>query len=189
VIYIFEEDIKIHNSVLNKALFNKEYIFHLYSLFQVFCTMLPRTYKQKVNGKLHECIAFGTLCYPAFNYYRTLFYKNNIKRVPSNIGELLTPRGLAYWAMDDGGSDRSGFILYTNSFTKREVELLIKVLKENFDLNCSIHTRNDKTKVSYLIYIKADSWEKFKSLVEPFIIPHFLYKLKLRGSYKLKKEK
>jgi LAGLIDADG DNA endonuclease family len=168
---------------------NKEYIFHLYSLFQEFCTMSPRIYKQKTKDKTYESVAFDTLTYPAFNYYHTLFYKNKIKIVPSNIGELLTPRGLAYWAMDDGGSDRSGFILYTNAFTRKEVELLIKVLKENFDLNCSIHTRKDKGKVAYMIYIKADSWVKFKSLVEPFIIPHFLYKLKLRGSYKSKKEK
>jgi len=88
--------------------------------------------------------------------------------------------------MDDGGADRYGFILYSNAFTKNEVNLLINVLKENFDLNCSIHTRNDKRNKPYMIYIKADSCIKFNILVEPFIIPHFSYKLELRGSRKLK---
>jgi uncharacterized protein YcgL (UPF0745 family) len=51
-------------------------------------------------------------------------------------------------------------------------------------LNCSIHTRTVKKK-AYMIYIKADSWAKFKILVESYFIPHFLYKLTLRGSRKL----
>ena len=86
--------------------------------------------------------------------------------------------------MDDGIIDRSGFILNTNSFTKEEVELLISALKNKFNLNCSMHTRNDKIKKPYLIYIKKDSWDNFKSLIEPYVIPHFAYKLVLRGSYK-----
>jgi hypothetical protein len=136
---------------------NKKYIFHLYSLFQEYCKMLPRLYKQELKGKVYESIVFDTLTYSVFNYYHDLFYKNNVKIIPLNIGELLTARGLAYWAMDDGSPDRSGFILYTNSFTKVEVNLLIDVLKQKFDLNCSIHTRRDKKKVPYIIYIKSNS--------------------------------
>jgi hypothetical protein len=37
-----------------------------------------------------------------------------------------------------------------------------------------------------MIYIKGDSWYKFKSLIEPYVIPHFSYKLILRGSHSLK---
>jgi hypothetical protein len=59
--------------------------------------------------------------------------------------------------MDDGTADRSGFVLNTNSFTKEEVELLVLILKNKFDLNCSVHTRNDTVKKPYLIYIKSDS--------------------------------
>jgi len=164
---------------------NSEYIFHLYSLFQEYCKSSPRVYYQKLKDKTHESIVFDTLTYEAFNYYHELFYVNKRKIVPSNIGELLTARGLAYWAMDDGGADRSGFILYTNAFTEDEVKLLTKALKTNFDLNCEIHTRFVK-KQAFTIYIKADSWVKFKTLVEPYIIPHFSYKLVLRGSRKIK---
>lgn len=86
--------------------------------------------------------------------------------------------------MDDGTPDRSGFYLYTNSFTQEEVQLLASALKNKFDLNCLIHTRNDKVNKPHILYIKADSWEKFKSLIEPYVIPHFSYKLILRGSHK-----
>lgn len=146
--------------------------------------MSPRITDAAVNGKKHQSIYFDTLTYEAFNYYHELFYSDKTKIVPLNIQELLTARGLAYWAMDDGTADRSGFVLHTNSFTKQEVDLLVSVLKNKFELNCSVHTRNDAVKKPYLIYIKADSWNKFKSLIEPHVIPHFAYKLVLRGSQK-----
>jgi len=37
-----------------------------------------------------------------FTEFRDLFYPNGVQIVPPIIGELLTARGLAYWAMDDG---------------------------------------------------------------------------------------
>lgn len=88
--------------------------------------------------------------------------------------------------MDDGSADRSGYVLHTNSFKKEDVELLVRVLLENFNLVCSIHTANNKKKKPYMIYIKAESRERFKELVSPYIIPHFEYKLKIRGSRKKK---
>jgi len=146
--------------------------------------MTPRIKDAPLKGKIHQWLYFDTLTYQAFNYYYDLFNKNNIKIVPKNIGELLTAKSLAYWAMDDGTADRSGFVLNTNSYTKEEVELLVSILKNKFDLDCSVHTRNDKVKKPYLIYIKSNSWNKFKSLIEPHVIPHFAYKLVLRGSQK-----
>ena len=43
--------------------------------------------------------------------------------------------------MDDGNKSRNNFYLNTDSYTLSEVELLIKVLKSNFDLNCTYHKR------------------------------------------------
>ena len=142
------------------------------------------TRNDKKRGITTKSLYFRTLAMPCLNYYHELFYVNKIKIVPTNLEELLTAKSLAYWEMHDDGADRSGFILYTNCFTLEEVQRLVVVLKIKFDLNCSIHTRKDKTKQSYLIYVKADSWIKFKNLVEPHIIPHFQYKFKLICSRK-----
>ena len=46
--------------------------------------------------------------------------------------------------MDDGGQD-PGFILNTQSFTKEEVELLIKVLDEKFGLSREFTTKEIRT--------------------------------------------
>ena len=45
---------------------------------------------------------------PCFNYLWELFYKDRVKIVPMNIGELLTLIGLAYWIMVDGGLGSNG---------------------------------------------------------------------------------
>jgi hypothetical protein len=92
-----------------------------------------------------------------------------------NIGELLIARGFAYWAMDDRAKKGHGFILCTNSYTFSEVELLIKVLKSNFDLNCTIHKQGEDL---HRIYILPDSMDKFRSLVPPHFHSSMMYKLK-----------
>lgn len=111
---------------------------------------------------------------PCFNYYHELFYVDKVKIVLLNIGELLNTRSLAYWAMDDGSKIESRFHLNTNSFTLSEVELLFKVLKENFDLNCTYH---NKGRDQYIIYIRTESMIKFISLVRPYFHESMMYKL------------
>ena len=49
-----------------------------------------------------------------------MFYdSNNLKIVPLNIKNLLTPRGLAYWIMVDGSLQNKGLHLNTYGFTMR----------------------------------------------------------------------
>ena len=160
---------------------NEPYMNYLYELFQEYCRMVPRIRDAHLSGKIHKCIEFETLAYSAFNKFHDMFYKDKVKIVPKDIGNYLTARSLGMWYQDDGGADRSGFVFYTNNFTKEDVELLVKVLKDKFLLDCSIHTRNDKVRKPYVIYIKANSRERFKSLVEPYVISHFSYKLIIRG--------
>ena len=67
---------------------------------------------------------------------RDLFYTDKVKTIPSNIGDLLTEVGLAFWIMDDGGLGSNGTLnLHKDSYTLAEVNLLIDVLKRNFDIN------------------------------------------------------
>lgn len=125
---------------------HEEYIRYLYSLFSPYCKSEPKIRPAKLGDKIHYSIGFDSLTNPLFNYYHELFYKDKMKIVPESIGSLLTARGLAFWAQDDGTPDRSGFVLQTNSFTKVEVETLIKTLNLNFGLNCSLHTRKETSR-------------------------------------------
>jgi hypothetical protein len=76
---------------------NRPYLMHLYSLFENSCGSAPKIYPYR-DGR--ETIAFNTLSSPILNEFRELFYSEGVKTVPPTIGELLTARGLAYWAMD-----------------------------------------------------------------------------------------
>jgi hypothetical protein len=44
--------------------------------------------------------------------------------------------------MGDGGKCGAGFHLNTNAYLTTESTLLINTLKTNFDLNCTLHSRN-----------------------------------------------
>lgn len=160
-----------------QSIIHEAYILHLYELFKDFCNSSPKYLdlkSDKRTGKVYSRIRFRTYSLPCFNYYHELFYVNGIKIIPLNIGELLTPVGLAYWAMDDGYKGSSGFTFCTDSYTLSEVQLLVKVLKENFDLNSTIH---NKSKDSYRIYIKADSMDKLRILVTPYFHESMMYKI------------
>ena len=56
--------------------------------------------------------------------------------------------------------------------------VLIKVLKDKFDLNCSYHVKRIG---QYRIYIKIDSMDKFKSLVTPYFHESMKYKLTIKS--------
>ena len=58
---------------------------------------------------IHRWVKFNTYYLPCFNEFYSLFYPIDKKVIPLNIGELLTDKGLAYWAMDDGCKTSSGF--------------------------------------------------------------------------------
>ena len=163
--------LKIEQGIIHEA-----YLLHLYELFKDYCNLGPKINNRKLRsltGNISNSIYFNTYTLPCFNYYHDLFYVDKVKKIPMNIGELLTPVGLAYWAMDDGGKKNKGFILGTDSYTLSEVELLIKVLKQNFDLDSSIHRSKD----NYRIYIKHNSMENFRILVTPYFHESMMYKL------------
>ena len=76
--------------------------------------------------------------------------------------------------MDDGNKTGTGFRLNTQSFTKVENLLLIQILKEKFDLDCSLHLSGNNQQ---RIYIKSRSMLKFKDLVSPYFHESMVYKL------------
>ncbi len=90
------------------------------------------------------------------------------KKIPKNIGNLLTPLGLSYWFADDGAKAGSGLFLHTDGFSKEDILLLISVLDSKFGLKCSLRQRH---KDQYAIYIPAHSKERFLGLIHIFLHP------------------
>ena len=75
------------------------------------------------------------------------------KRVPKNISELLTPRALAYWFMDDGSytsKKNRTYRLNTQYFPFGDQQRLLEALKINFDIDATIQ----KDRSYCLLYIR-----------------------------------
>jgi hypothetical protein len=95
--------------------------------------------------------------------------------VPYNIQDYLSPLALAIWIMDDGEFADPGIKIATHSFSKKDVEKLIFVLKFKYDLNCTVQKISIKNK--YNIYIKKDSMNILKNLILPHLHTSMYYKL------------
>lgn len=76
----------------------EKYLRSLYKLLEPMTAMTPTilTRKDKRSDSTTQSLYFRTLGMPCLNYYYDLFYKEKVKIVPRNLGQLLTARGLAY---------------------------------------------------------------------------------------------
>jgi hypothetical protein len=93
---------------------------------------------------------------PCLNYYHDIFYKDKVKCVPRNLGELLTARGLAFFIMDDGGkSVYNQTILHTRAFKLEDVKYIQLVLLENFGLTIGGANGKERRSVSYIYPCKT----------------------------------
>lgn len=113
---------------------NASYLLHLYELFQRFVASPPSvtTILDSKTGRSRYNLSFSTLALPCFNELYDSFYENKIKRIPSNIADILTPVSLAYWIMNDGSFTGNRLRISTNSFNSKDLDLLINVLEKIF---------------------------------------------------------
>ena len=163
---------------------HKEYLFWLYRFFNnrgYSSNLKPRIYTRllKNNGFIKEYYGyeFNTFTFRSFDWIYKMFYKNGKKRIHSNLGSFLTPLALAVWISDDGCWVKSGTRISCNSFTLKEVELLIEIINQNFGLKSNI--QKISTPNQYSIYIQNKSIPLLKKIVSPYIHSSMLYKLGL----------
>lgn len=155
----------------------EEYVNSLYKLLEPLVNKTPviLTREDKRNNSITQSIRFRTLSMPCLNYYHDLFYKNRIKSIPKNLGDLLTARGLAFLIMDDGGKFvYNQTILHTRSFKLEDVKYLQVVLLDNFGLRTRLE---EKKKDQWVIYIPVRQKTKLKDIVGPFMHENMLYKV------------
>ena len=157
------------------------YFNHVFELFKPYLSKdfypKKRSFTDKRSNKIYSSVQFATLSLPCFNYYKDLFYNsNNLKIVPSNIQNLLSPRGLAYWIMDDGSLQNKGLHLNTYGFTQQDLFLLKTTLENMFGentLKCTIH----KHQKGERIYIWEESMELVRNNLSQFMHKDMQYKI------------
>lgn len=169
---------------------HRDYLNHKYSILQYYCHTPPifESVVDQRTGKRNERWYFNTLTHPSLRYYGNLFYTYNDKtqkmekHVPHNIQELLTPRAVAYWYMDDGALKWKGrsnaMRICTECFSEQDVERLRKALKNKYQ----IHTnRSKRTKqellIGYRLEINEENSLPFSQLIRPYLINCMMYKV------------
>lgn len=173
---------------VGQTLKHKIYVYHLFDIFKNFCGTGPREYINPNTNYIS--VTFNTYSHISFKFYGKQFYnKNNLKVVPKLIHKWLTPRGLAYWFMDDGSrksKTSKGIYLNTQSFTYREVKVLSDLLQNKFNLITKIKLDKNLTteklkpneiRRGYRIYISGYSYDIFKKYIEKYITEDMKYKL------------
>ncbi len=155
---------------VNHSLAFKEYVDWKYNHFQDFILTAP---KLRLGKGVRVAYRFTTRSLPEFTNYYLQYYAFGSKRIPFDI--TLTPLSLAVWFMDDGSNIRSSFYLNTQQFTLSEQVLLQYALREKFNIKGKLN--RDKT--YWRLRINTEDTKKMRSIIEPFILPCFSYKLKI----------
>ena len=174
--------LKIEHSVKQR-----DYVWHLYEKLKTLAAAPPKERVRYYNGRAYKKVWFNTKYTGRLRFFAHQFYRDGKKRVPKLIHRWLTPRAMAYWFMDDGSiksHQTLGLILNTQSFSRKDVERLVKVLRERYGISC----KERKQREGYQIYISSDSYETFRKLIEPYIIPSMTYKLKPREVKRIKNQ-
>ena len=163
---------------------NKAYVLHVFNLFDEWVLSQPHK-KERLSPKGNLVINWGfqTFSHKAFNYLAELFLldKGGKKGISENLVlDHLTPRGLAYWFMDDGGkldynknSKNRSVVLNTHSFTDLDVEKMCNQKSNKFDLLCEVRLNKNKN----IIVIKDTSYPRFYQLINPYLLEEMKYKL------------
>jgi len=145
---------------------NKDYAFHVYDLFKEWILTEPKA-QTRINSNGNEVLTwrFQTFSHEAFNPLAKLFLNIQGKKMVKDglIRDHLTPRGLAYWFMDDGGkldyssNKGKGIVFNTHSFNEAEVRQMCIELEAKFGLVCWLKLNKGKPTIA----ISGSSYERF----------------------------
>lgn len=155
----------------------QKYLMFKYDLLKEFTKSEPSWNTRNIKGiHIVRTLEMSTKTHYVFNFYRRLFYKNGRKIITRKALDLLNPRSLAFWVCDDGSFDnRQGYIiLCTNSFSKKEHEIMKKYFNEVWNLDPTIGFRDNKY---YYLRFKQEDSKKLIKIIRPHIPKSMKYKV------------
>lgn len=172
---------------------HKDYLLHKYEVLKNFCSDDHEPVYDEIfvdrTQQTYKRMYFNTKVADDFRHYGNLFYtlenqsQTMIKDVPKNIKQLLTPRAVAYWYMDDGSIKELGrgnaMRICTESFSLEGVQRLKNALKELYNVeHTSLNKKTNNQKVvGYRLAIREKSASDFRNLIEPYLVPCMKYKV------------
>ena len=154
------------------------------TLFKEYISNPVKALEIKGKNKIYTNYRLKTKSLPMFVQYYEMFYEfdkdlNKIKKIiPINIGELMNPIILAYLIMTDGNFDkgRKRVRIYTNSYSKKEVEILAKAINTKFNIYVGVlHDRRNQ----WILTIGAKNLDLLRDIVSKHFHNSMLYRIGL----------
>jgi hypothetical protein len=153
--------------------------------------------QQRTPNKYTTVTPYGEVTYYKFylshkynNFlHRVLYSKEGKKYFSLKVLNYLTPEGIAWWYMDDGGvslgpsKDKFGNLRPNRSVemristycTEKEADNIIRYFYSVWGLQAK--KRFAKKTSSYYIAFSTKEGYKLEEIISPFILPYFKYKL------------
>ena len=146
---------------------NREYVYYIFREIHMYCEKDPYRFNDNLKGRPVDVILISTkwlFCLIDIYY---MFYIKNVKRVPFNIYDLLTPFVLAHWVMGAGLSLQGrGIKLCTKFNNIFDTVKLINVLIIKYRLRCNLLLEKDK----HSIYIYRSSLNTLLMIIKPYML-------------------
>ena len=153
----------------------KEYVWWKYEILKDLVSRKPReiTWINKKRNLKEISWYFHTRSLKNLGIIHEVFYKNGMKKFPTDIFQIFSDRMLAIWFMDDGSNNGRDITLNTHSFSLENQKVIIGFLKEKYQINPTIVKDRNQWKIS----IGSHDYNRFLSIVSPFIPKVMNYKI------------
>ena len=169
---------------MEQSIKNFEYLWYLFTKFNIFNSTYPHSIKRELRNKIFYTLAFKTRQLNCLNKYYTLFYLNKKKIIKPELYHYINYISLAHWIMGDGSKIGKGLILCTDSYSLKEIVILMNILKIKFNVDSSIQYHTSITPNNILsnkkvgrIYINKKNLDKIKPFIKSYFVKSMLYKI------------
>ena len=130
-------------------------------------------------GNINITWCFQTIMHEDFYFLGEMFIKNGKKVLSINVYEMLTPRVLGRWFIDDGGMNGNhshGIQFNTQEFKTCEVNKLCFAINKKYNFNAWVVIKKGKP----VINLPANKYNDFVNITKDHIENCIKHKLSMR---------
>lgn len=150
----------------------KEYFMYKYNILKSLGFNQPKIEKEihSDSQKEYSCIKTQSLSNPLFTELYKIWYKNGKKIIPKNRLKEIGDLAIAIIFFDDGFKQSSSYCIAMNNFDLESINNFRILLLEKYSIETTVQK-------SHVLYIRANSKNKFAQIVKKYATTDVLYKL------------
>jgi len=142
--------------------------------------LVSHAVKNNQNGKTYYAYYLRTMNNENIKNLYGVFYINKTKIFPYDylLNSSFNAYSLAIWYMDDGSRNNNSVMLHTLGYKLDGNLKILDFLYEKFDIVGKIlEAKRSKSDNRWYLMLNVENSNKFYSLISPYILPCFQYKL------------